>query len=70
MNFDKLDVINSIKLFKHLKKIELNYLLKIKNNLDISKHIKETLNKLGQTPDYYNVIKKFNDRYKKYYKIF
>ena len=63
MNFDKLDVINSIKLFKHLKIMELNYLLKNKNNLDISNHIKETLNKLDETPDYYNVIKKFNDKY-------
>ena len=65
MNFDKLDVINSIKLYKNLNKKELDYLLYIRNNLDISDDVKKTLNILDNTSDYYNVIKVFNDRYEK-----
>ena len=64
-NFDKLDVINSIKLYKNLNQEELDYLLNIRNKLDISDDVKKTLNILDNTSNYYNVIKTFNERYEK-----
>ena len=63
MNFNKSDLINSIKFYKYLKEDELDHLFKIYHDIDISDDIKSTIKKLEKLDHPYYLLNKLNNSY-------
>ena len=63
MNFNKSDLINSIKFYKYLKEDELDHLFKIYHDIDMSDDIKSTIKKLEKLDHPYYLLNKLNNSY-------